>query len=206
MKFRWVGAGEINSRDFTCGWCGRHVASNRGWEATEDVSYHTDTVAASVVVCHLCTLPTVYIPRAVGHHPETQVPAPMPGREVDYLPPLVDGIYREARRACGVGAWTAAAMALRAVIAYVADDRGAPKSTFKGYVEWLNTNGFVPPGGEVWVGRIKDTGNDAAHDLELLSREAVTMVLDFTELLLRFVYEAPARMAADAARLEDATE
>lgn len=201
MGLVWQSTLEIASVGFTCGWCHREVASQHGWTARDDDERHRD-VAAIIAICHRCTAPTVILD--ADRYSKVQMPPPSPGRHVQHLPDDVQAIYTEARRACGAGAWTAAAMALRAVIAYVAVDRDAPKGrTFQQYVDWLAEHHYLPPGGAEWVKQIKDTGNDAAHELTPLGEDVVQLVLDFTELLLRFVYEATGRMRDDARSIAD---
>ena len=79
---------------------------------------------------------------------------------------------------------------------HIAVEKGAsPNESFKHYVDWLVNNHYVPPGGEGWVDQIRDKGNEANHEIQLIDQHTAEQVLSFVELLLKFVYELPARVA-----------
>jgi hypothetical protein len=67
--------------------------------------------------------------------------------------------------------------------------------SFKEYVDYLAEKGFVPPGGGDWVSRIREKGNDANHEILNMTREDAGELLEFLGLLLKFIYEFPARVA-----------
>ena len=76
---------------------------------------------------------------------------------------------------------------------------------FVQYVQFLSTNNFVPPDGKDWVVHIKDKGNDANHNIEIVSKEDSEELLYFTEMLLTFIYAVPARFKK-VARNKDEVE
>jgi len=93
-----------------------------------------------------------------------------------------------------VSAYNATVMACRKILMHIAADQGAgDDKSFKQYVDWLVANHYVPPGGAGWADQIRDRGNDANHEIELLDQHSAEQVLSFTEFLLKFVYELPAR-------------
>jgi len=47
--------------------------------------------------------------------------------------------------------------------------------------------------GRGWVDQIRDKGNDAAHELPQMTVEDAKELIEFTEMLLRFIYDLPAR-------------
>ena len=182
---RWEEAGRIPTQSWTCGYCGREVASNVGWAMTDGIRHEVHLGA--VAICPRCTLPSFL-------SDDYQMP-PIPyGSPVDHLPEDVNELYEETRRAMGAGSPTAASMAGRKLLMSVAVDRGAPADqNFAAYVLWLAENGFVTPSMKSWVDEIRELGNDANHEIELMTPEAAEELLTFVEMLLRVVYEYPER-------------
>ena len=89
---------------------------------------------------------------------------------------------------------TAAAMASRKILMNVAVAHGATENeNFAFYVSWLVENGLVTTQMRDWVDEIRELGNDANHEIELMSPEAAADLLSFAEMLLRVVYEYPER-------------
>jgi hypothetical protein len=59
------------------------------------------------------------------------------------------------------------------------------------YVNYLAENGFVPPRGEAWVDYIRTRGNEATHEIALMTQDDAEAVVRFVEMLLRFIYAFP---------------
>ncbi len=181
---QWNNAGAVAPRGYDCGYCGHRVGPNLGF-AGFAVS---GSIEAYVYICSHCTRPTFFDPW------NGQTPGATFGAAVDFLPDGVRELYDEARRCMAVSAYTSAALACRKLLMNVAVDRGAEENKkFVQYVDWLANNNYVPPGSHGWVGQIKDTGNEATHEIDLVEREEAEKVISFTEMLLKFVYEFPAR-------------
>jgi hypothetical protein len=49
----------------------------------------------------------------------------------------------------------------------------------------------VPPNGEEWVDHIRQKGNEANHEIVLMSSEDAKDLITFIEMLLKFIYEFP---------------
>ena len=62
------------------------------------------------------------------------------------------------------------------------------------YVEYLANNGFIPPNGRAWVDHIRRKGNEATHEIALMTRADAEELMAFIEMLLKFVYEFPSRV------------
>jgi hypothetical protein len=78
---------------------------------------------------------------------------------------------------------------------HVAVDLGADKNlSFKGAVDFLETEGHITPSAKRWVDYIRRIGNRASHEIEPVSREDGRLILQFTEALLKMVYELPGRL------------
>jgi len=107
----------------------------------------------------------------------------------------VKELYEEARRAHAAEAFTAAVMCCRKLLMNIAVRKGADKGKrYVEYVDWLASNGFIPPDGKAWVNEIRKLGNDANHEIEMKTEHDSEDALAFIEALLSFVYELSARM------------
>ncbi len=62
------------------------------------------------------------------------------------------------------------------------------------YVEYLAQNGYVPPNGQGWVDHIRTKGNEATHEIILMSSGDAHELIDFAEMLLKFIYEFPKKI------------
>jgi len=62
---------------------------------------------------------------------------------------------------------------------------------FVSYVEYLSEKGFIPPNGKKWVDYIRTKGNEANHEIALMSEEDAHLLLTFVKMLMKFIYEFP---------------
>ncbi|MEO8385728.1 MAG: DUF4145 domain-containing protein [Betaproteobacteria bacterium] len=178
----WHGVGTHRAKKFVCGYCGQTVASEKGW-ITEGNAPHS-----YVYVCPHCTAPTFFAPNG-------QVPGVVPGEEVGHLPEHVKALYREARQCVAVNSCTASVLASRKLLMHIAVAQGAKAGeTFMAYVEYLAANGFVPPNGKGWVDHIRKKGNEANHEISLMTPADADELIAFSEMLLKFIYEFPNRV------------
>ena len=49
----------------------------------------------------------------------------------------------------------------------------------------------MPPNGKVWVDYIRQRGNEANHEIALMTQQDAEALITFVEMLLRFIYEFP---------------
>jgi hypothetical protein len=186
MKLNWASAPVqvVTSARWSCGYCGAFTGTNQGWQGSDADAGHK---MSYIRLCANCGGPTYFYAQS-----DVYVPAAKPGRSVTRVPADTDQLYNEARLALQVGACTASVMACRKVLSHIATDHGAPAGeTFLAYVEYLAKGGFVPPNGKGWVDYIRKRGNDANHQIALMTKEDAEAVLSLTEHLLRNVYELP---------------
>lgn len=66
------------------------------------------------------------------------------------------------------------------------------------YVEFLAQKGYVPPGGKHWVDHIRKQGNEATHEIKMKTEAEAKDLISFVEMLLKFIYEFPARVPSAA--------
>jgi len=117
------------------------------------------------------------------------------GYDVKDLPKDIEGLYNEARVSASSGAPTASVLSLRKLLMNIAVNKGAPvNGTFQNYVDYLASKGYVPPDGKGWVDHIRNKGNDANHEIALMSPSDAHELIDFAGMLLRFIYEYPSRV------------
>ena len=193
-KLEWEGVSTIPSRAYKCGHCGLQVASSEGYNTkrhpTRARSGPKMLPIQWICICPHCRRPT-YFDYA------RQIPGVPFGDDVESLPKAVTELYDEARRCMTVDAYTASAIVCRKLLMNVAVDQGAkPGKSFACYVGWLLGMGKVPASTKEWVDRIREMGNEAAHEIRSFSRAECEDLLTFVEMLLRIVYEFPAKASS----------
>lgn len=177
----WQHTIEIAPKEYKCSYCDKEVGSNRG--------YCTTDASQGIWLCPRGH-PTFFDPKG------NQYPSPVFGRSVDNIPAKeVNDLYEEARRCMSVRAYTSAVLACRKLLMNIAVEKvDTPGKHFIEYVDYLAANHYVPPGGEEWVDHIRDKGNEATHEILLMNKEDAETLIEFTEMLLKFVYEFPAKV------------
>jgi hypothetical protein len=137
-------------------------------------------------ICPHCDEPSYF------NRGRIQVPGPIPGNTVAHLPNELEALYKEARNCVSVSAHTASVLTCRKLLMNIAVQQGAPEGRrFIEYVEYLAANGFVPPNGQGWVDHIRRKGNEATHEISLMSQEDAEQLISFAEMLMKFIYEFP---------------
>jgi hypothetical protein len=193
-------------RTFRCGHCGLNVAASTGFGRREysqnakrmiaqgqlvrtpGSKSNDDTLVQLIAICPKCAKPTFW-------DGDNQIPGSTFGDNVSHLPTDIDALYRESRNCMAVFAYTAGAMACRKILMNIAVAKGAKENqSFKAYVDYLDTKGYVPPDGKAWVNHIRDKGNDANHEIPATSKEDLTDLLTFTQVLLQIIFEFPKRV------------
>ena len=202
---KWYGVHSPTDREYRCGFCSADVASDRGWFASDSVK--TNANQAAVYICPNCKCPT-FIGRELGGDFERgQWPGPLPFERVEGLPADVSALYTEARASVAANAPTGAMMLCRKILMDVAVEKEAPENKgFADYVQWLIDERWAPRSAEGWVDYIRKRGNEANHDIEVMSHADARGVLRFTQELLRAVYELPAAIPQGAAPEAEAEE
>jgi hypothetical protein len=175
----------IEPRGYTCSYCGKHTGPNTGFFTKGGAPQRF------IYLCTFCDKPTFF------DGDQKQYPGAPFGNPVASLPKDVEALYIEARSAMTVNSFTSVVLTCRKILMHIAVEKGAPEGqTFKQYVQHLADEGYVPPGGEGWVDHIRDKGNDANHEIILMSQPDAGQLMAFLEMLLKFVYEFPALVPA----------
>jgi hypothetical protein len=168
---------------YRCGYCDAKVAS--------DKTYHVGNPSPneiSIRICPYCNRPTFF-------DRGRQYPGVAFGEAVKNLPATVEAVYNEARMSAAAGAYTSATLTTRKLLMHIAVAQGASTGlNFMENVEYLAANGFTPPNGGVWVDHIRKKGNEANHEIVVMSAADAEDLITFCEMLLKFIYEFPSRV------------
>jgi hypothetical protein len=189
----WHGIKTIYPNRYTCGHCGTAISSEKGYTAT---TANTSPVESHyILICHSCTLPTY------TNLKDVQIPGAPYGRDIKHITNAdVVELYKEAKQCMSVGAYTGSIMCSRKLLMNIAVGHGAKENkSFVEYVDFLAENNWVPPNGREWLEHIRKKGNEANHEIHIMSRTDAEDLLGFLEMLLIFMYEFPERMAQKAA-------
>lgn len=177
---KWSGLSTIGAFSFVCGYCGKDVASNKG--------YFTDgNPKGNIYICHKCNKPTLVFEGK-------QFPGELPGKPVENLPKEIDDLYLEAQRCVSAGAFTACILVCRKILMHIGHDKGAKGANFFEYVNFLHEKHYIPPDSEGWVHYIRQKGNEANHEIVIADRDEAIGLLVLTEMLMRIIYELPSRV------------
>ena len=184
MTTKWQGTSSIGSIDYTCGYCGHEIATPIGYQTNGN---------AKIYICHWCDQPTYF------DGDMWQVPGASFGNQVEHIPDDVSALYNEARNCMQVNAYTASILCSRKLLMNIAVSRGAKEGLkFIQYVDYLAANGYLPPDGKEWVDQIRQVGNMATHEINIMKRSEAAELIMFLEMLLKFIYEYPAIMKIKA--------
>lgn len=186
MALGWHSTYEVPRHGWTCGYCGAAVGGDRGFHSDDSSPYQK-----KIYICPKCHNPTAFI--ADGDD-VVQVPGALYGSDIDGLPDDVSVIYEEVRRCVQYTAYTAAVLEMRNLLSHVAVDLGADgNKSFNYYVSYLDENHYITPNARGWVDILRSFGNEVTHELRIVTEGEAKRMLDFAEMLLRIVYEFPAR-------------
>ena len=186
----WHNLSRISSLRYTCGHCNSLVASDHGYFAANERPIES----AVIHICPHCDRPTYFVFNNSGL--TMQLPAAIFGRAVEHLPAEIQPLYDEARRCVGIAAYTAAVMLCRKLLMHIAVEKGAGENqSFKAYVDYLDSNGYLPPDSKDWVNHIRNQGNEANHEILLKAEGDATELIEFIEMITKFIYEFPVRVS-----------
>jgi hypothetical protein len=183
MPHGWNNIYDVGAFTYQCGACGERTTGHFGvWQLTRDGG-----VRARVVICSHCGRPTYF------ESIDQICPKPRYGQPVEGITDEgVLRLYTEARYCTSYQAFTSAAMLCRKILMHVAVSLGAKSNqSFKEYVDYLDHEGYTPPKGKEWVDDIRDKGNEANHEIRIVSEDEAQKTLYFTGLVLQLIYSAP---------------
>lgn len=175
----WQDTTKVTGVEYKCGHCGNQVGPSEG--------YRNARKFFSICICPTCNNPTYVTPN-------TQVPGPSFGRDLEHLPEDVNQLYNEARRCMTVRSHTAVVLLGRKLLMHVAVENGAkPGGSFERYVDYLEEHNRIPEDSREWVDMIRRKGNVANHKIEEITDGDAMGLLLLVEALLFFAYDVPGR-------------
>lgn len=187
LNGQWINTVSVEGKSFICGHCGNSISSDKSYE----LRLPSGTRHYPLYICHTCNRPT-YI------YNDEMTPSAKLGNSVQNLPKDISALYEEIRGASSVNAYTASVLAARKLLMHIAVEKGAEENkTFVYYVDYLETKHYTPPGSNKWVDSIRKLGNDANHEIVIMSQEQARRILTFLEMLLKFIYEFPDEMSGE---------
>lgn len=182
------GMKEANGISYICGYCSSKVGPSEKYVCSSHLTYPDS--AGEVLICPNCNKPTY-----LNNRFDEQVPGPLIGNNVSHLTSEVEQLYEEARKCISIAAFTSSVLACRKLLMNVSVSKGAEAGkTFSEYVNFLESNHYMPPNSKGWIDHIRKKGNEATHEIPSINQEDAVELLEFTEMLLRFVYELPGKM------------
>lgn len=191
MRYIWQDIRTLPSRPYTCGYCSKQLTSEKGYLGRVSTDGMIDTGdLVFIYVCHFCDQPTFFNQRG------RQTPGPKYGNNVLGLSDdRIAKLYDEARDCIGIQAPTAAILSCRKLLMHVAVEKGAkPNLSFIEYVEHLSNQGYIPPDSKEWVDEIREKGNEANHEIVIMTNEDAKDLLQLTEMLLKIIYQFPSEI------------
>ncbi|MDC0002851.1 DUF4145 domain-containing protein [Porticoccaceae bacterium] len=181
----WSGVNNLTSKQFTCGHCGNIIATKKG--------FFSDN-RQFLYICSHCDQPT-HFDKNGGQYPDVA-----PGNDVGHLPEELAALYKEARNCVAASSYTGAVLLCRKLLMNIGVKQGAEEGKpFIHYVNYLAEQGFIPPNGKGWVDHIRKKGNEATHEIALMSKPDYEDLIAFSEMLMKFIYEFPNKVPAPPA-------
>ena len=101
-------------------------------------------------------------------------------------------LFEEASRSFAAGAYTASAMVSRKLLMVIAVREGATDGkSFVEYVKFIMDGDLVNAKSKEAIDRIRTIGNDANHQVKIVSREDARRALSITTYMLNAIYALP---------------
>ncbi len=175
----WQYTTPLVAMTYKCSNCNRDISSSYGYWQNPESGY--------IYICPECGFPT-YFDEELGQHPGVPY-----GEIVKYVDDeSVKALYEEARRCVSSNSYTAAVLCCRKLLMNIAVANGAKEGMkFFEYVTFLKEKGFVPPGGNEWVDTIRKKGNEATHEISIMTENDSKIIITFVSMLLKIIYEMP---------------
>jgi hypothetical protein len=181
----------IGTEKYICPYCQAKVISHKRFVSRSLAhSFHIDLtqkINGCICICPHCGKPTFFYENE--QFPTSSYGEVIPKLE-NYKPTY--NAYSDARKCMSYGAYTAAVMMCRKILMTSACDNGYPNGEgdyFIQYLDYLNSEGYIPKNTKHIVDKIKEIGNKANHRNDSITREEAEQIMDFTVILLKNLYE-----------------
>lgn len=189
MALNWHQTSKFNSKNFTCGYCGKSVSSEIGYKRGKREDGGSATTGY-IYICHHCRKPTFF------DNSGNQFPGERPGEDVSGInDKKLKKLYNEARDTFSENAFTSTVLSCRKILMHISVSKGAEEGkNFVYYVDYLYDNNHIPEGSKDWVDHIRQKGNEANHEIIIADKEEAKDLLTFITMLLKIIYEFPEKM------------
>ena len=175
----WQNVTPLKAESYKCYFCNKNISSSYGYWQNPENGY--------IFICPECGQPT-YFDKEMNQYPASPY-----GNCVKYITnESVKLLYEEARRCYSNNCFTAMVLCCRKLLMNIAVDKDAGEGKkFIEYVTYLNEKGYIPTGGKSWVDAIRTKGNEATHEIVIMSKEDAQLIFNFSCILLKIIYEMP---------------
>ena len=188
MKY-WLSQRKVESKEYTCGFCGANIASEVGYCITSGISSERPTGEGYIYICHKCYKPTFF------DWDGKQLPGKIFGKnfEDDIFPDKNTAeLYKEIQECMKASCFTSAVLSARNLLMHFGVYCGAELNLlFIYYVNYLDKNGYVSQNCKKWVDIIRKKGNEANHEIYLFNENDAKQIIKFVEIMISVIYEMP---------------
>lgn len=182
----WADQRKLQSKSYTCGHCGSSISSEKGFFAVlEGNPLHEENAIGWIYICHKCLKPTFF------NIDDTQTPGVLYGRKFNVaIPEEINNLYEEAKKCYSVNAFTSTGLCCRKLLMHIAVELGAKEGLkFIEYVNYLDTESYIPRNSKKWVDIIRTKGNEANHEIKILSQKDAEQLIMFSSIIINLIYE-----------------
>ncbi|RAL55456.1 hypothetical protein BLM37_04415 [Candidatus Gracilibacteria bacterium GN02-873] len=193
LTMNWYQLQDLPVKTFTCGHCSNIIASEKGYKVG-NYDDGSGSLKAAIYICPQCHGPNFNVDnRGIW------IPGHTIGEKIDSLPDDIETLYEESRLCAKNNCFTASVLLSRKLLMNIAVREGAEAGlSFIKYVEYLSNKGYIPPNGKEWVDHIRKKGNEATHEIQMMSKGDAEDLISFSGMLLKFMYEFPAKIQMKA--------
>lgn len=186
MYSEWNDLSELNSRSYTCGYCGSNITSKEGYFISDSIGRATGE--GYIYICHKCNKPTF-----ISYSGQTPgCPFGKTFKENIFPDNNTYLLYEEIRNCISANAFTSAVLSARKLLMHIGVNCGADEGkSFEYYVNYLDENGYVSKNCKRWIDIIRKKGNEANHDIQIFSEQDAKQIIKFIEIMISVIYEMP---------------
>lgn len=179
MKYsfeKWKNKSTLASKNYICGYCGNDINSNIGYHSDEGIK---------IYLCHNCGKPTFI------DNKNSQTPGVLFGKTFAVaIPEQINSLYEEAKKCYSVSAYTSVGLCCRKLLMHICVQLGAQENLkFIEYVNFLDTENYIPKNSKKWVDIIRKKGNDVNHEIVILNQKEAEQLITFSGIIINLIYE-----------------
>ncbi len=182
---KWRNLSNIPNKNYICGYCGKDINSFIGYYIAIE-GYSEPSGEGYIYICHHCNKPT-YISYDI------QTPGSIYGENFKkeiFDDELIYMLYEEARKCMEIRAFTSVGMCCRKLLMHIAVNCGAKEGQrFIEYVNYLDSNNYIPTNCKDWVDIVRNKGNEANHEIMILNETDAKQLINFIQMIISVIYK-----------------